>query len=64
MPWKLPACLFWCWSEPMNTSLLTACLAVLGSSVLWMVTLAQLGQPHYPDTSIPAHNTRTHFPGP
>ena len=48
----------------MNSSLLTAGLAVLGSAVLWMVTLAQLGQPHYPDTSIPAHNTRTHFPGP
>ena len=48
----------------MNSSLLTAGLAVLGSSVLWMVTLAQLGQPHYPDTSIPAHSTRTHFPGP
>jgi len=44
----------------MNTSLLTAGLAVLGSAVLWMVTLAQLGQPHY----IPAHSTRTHFPGP
>jgi hypothetical protein len=48
----------------MNTSLLTAGLAVLGSSVLWMATLAQLGQPHYPETSIPAHSTRTHFPGP
>jgi len=48
----------------MNSSLLTAGLAVLGSAVLWMVTLAQLGQPHYPETSIPAHSTRTHFPGP
>jgi hypothetical protein len=49
----------------MNTSLLTAGLAVLGSSILWMVTLAQLGQPHYPGgTSIPDHSTRTTYPGP
>jgi hypothetical protein len=57
LPWLSP-------DSTMNTSLLTAGLAALGSAVFWMVALGQLGQPHYPDTSIPDHSTRTEYPGP
>ena len=45
----------------MNRTLLTAGLAVLGSAVLWMVALAQLGQPVY---TLPDRSTVTEFPGP
>jgi hypothetical protein len=45
----------------MNRTLLTAGLAVLGSAVLWMVALAQLGQPIY---TLPNRSTATEFPGP
>ena len=42
---------------------LTTILAVVSvTSALWLVTLAQLPRPTY--TSIPAHSTRTQFPGP
>ncbi len=65
MPSTQPAYLSWLSLNPtMNTSLLTAGLAALGSAVFWMVALSQLGQPHYPDTSIPTHSTRTEYPGP
>jgi len=38
-------------------------LALAGiTSTLWLVTLAQLPRPTY--TSIPAHSTRTIWPGP
>ena len=33
------------------------------TSALWLVTLTQLPGPTHP-TSIPAHSTRTQFPGP
>jgi hypothetical protein len=42
---------------------LTAILAVVSvTSALWFVTLAQLPRPTH--TSIPAHSTRTIWPGP
>jgi hypothetical protein len=43
---------------------LTTILAVVSvTSALWLVTLAQLPRPST-YTSIPAHSTRTQFPGP
>jgi hypothetical protein len=43
---------------------LTTILAVVSvTSALWFVTLAQLPRPST-YTSIPAHSTRTQFPGP
>ena len=42
---------------------LTTILAVVSvTSALWFVTLAQLPRPTH--TSIPAHSTRTIWPGP
>jgi hypothetical protein len=62
MPSTQPAYLSWFSTDPtMNTSLLTAGLAALGSAIFWMVALGQLGQPTY---TLPDHSTRTEYPGP
>ena len=45
----------------MNRTLLAAGLAVVGSAILWMVTLAQLAKTTY---TLPDRSTQTEMPGP
>ena len=45
----------------MNRTLMVAAASVVGSAVLWMVALAQLGQPVY---TLPDRSTQTEMPGP